>query len=176
VSEDRKKSVAARSDGGDRQCRLLSGALEDGVALALFWALLIAVFLQFFTRYVLNNSIAWSEEVARYLLVLLGFVGSVTAFRRDQHISVRVLVDALPPGASRLVDRLMGLLALGLLLWCAWLAGEVMLLVRHQRLASVDVPMSWLYGVVAVAFVLMALRTLESLVRDLRRPIAPRRL
>jgi len=156
----------------DEACPLprpLAGGLEDGLALALFWALLVAVFLQFFTRYVLNDSIAWTEEVARYLLVLLGFVGSIRAFRRSSHISVEALVDALPPGPRRLVQRLTSVLALLLLLWGAWLASEVMLRVRHQRLVSVEVPLSWLYAVVALAFILMAARTLQCLVHDLRR-------
>lgn len=155
--------------GGDRRLlpRPLAGGIEDGLALALFWALLAAVFLQFFTRYVLNDSIAWTEEVARYLLVLLGFVGSITAFRHASHISVDALVDRLPPGARRLVERLTQVLALGLLLWSAWLAAEVMLRVRHQRLVSVEIPLSWLYAVVAAAFVLMAVRVLQHLVRDL---------
>ena len=43
----------------------LSGhGLEDWVALAIFWLMCGSVFLQFFTRYVLNNSFAWTEEIA----------------------------------------------------------------------------------------------------------------
>ena len=37
---------------------------EDWIAFGLFWALAFIVFLQFFTRYVLNNSLAWTEEIA----------------------------------------------------------------------------------------------------------------
>ena len=45
----------------------LSGhnAPEDWLALALFWLMCAVVFLQFFTRYVLNDSFAWTEEIAR---------------------------------------------------------------------------------------------------------------
>ena len=35
-------------------------AFEDWVALAIFWVMALAVFLQFFTRYVLNDSYAWT--------------------------------------------------------------------------------------------------------------------
>ena len=43
----------------------LSGyAFEDWLALAIFWIMALCVFLQFFTRYVLNDSYAWTEEIA----------------------------------------------------------------------------------------------------------------
>jgi TRAP-type C4-dicarboxylate transport system permease small subunit len=70
------------------------------------------------------------------------------------------------------VQRLTAVLAILLLLWGAWLASEVMQLVRFQRLASVDVPLNWLYAIVALAFALMAARTAQRLVRDLRGPPA----
>ena len=61
---------------------------SDALVFAIFWILFGIVFLQFFTRYVLNNSLGWTEEIARYLLILVTFVGSVTAMRKGSHIAV----------------------------------------------------------------------------------------
>ncbi|PJA59624.1 MAG: TRAP transporter small permease, partial [Rhodobacterales bacterium CG_4_9_14_3_um_filter_71_31] len=47
---------------------------SDAPSLALFWALAGVVFLQFFSRYVMNSSIGWTEEIARYLLIGVTFV------------------------------------------------------------------------------------------------------
>src|SRR6266702_1925867 len=41
---------------------------EDWLAFVIFWSLAFIVFLQFFTRYVLNDSLAWTEEIARSAL------------------------------------------------------------------------------------------------------------
>ena len=50
---------------------------EDWLVLGFFWLLALDVFYQFFTRYVLADSAAWTEEIARYLLIVVCFVGVV---------------------------------------------------------------------------------------------------
>ena len=72
--------------------------------LAVFWALAVVVFLQFFTRYVLNSSLGWTEEIARYLLIVVTFLGSAMAVRKRSHIAVefcyRYFGPAGPPPAG----------------------------------------------------------------------------
>src|ERR671911_1769473 len=85
----------------------LSGyAFEDWLALALFWAMALAVVGQFFTRYVLNDSFAWTEEIATNLNVALVFVGSAMCVRLSRHIQVDFLYRYLPYRAGRLLATL----------------------------------------------------------------------
>ena len=55
--------------------------VEDWLSLGFFWLLGLCVFYQFFTRYVMNDSAAWTEEIARYLLMSTVFVGIAAAVR-----------------------------------------------------------------------------------------------
>ena len=51
-------------------------------------AMTIIVVAQVFARYVLNASLFWSEELARYLLVWLTFLGASVAYRQGLHPGV----------------------------------------------------------------------------------------
>ena len=70
--------------------------IEDWLSLGFFWLLGLCVFYQFFTRYVLNDSAAWTEEIARYLLICIVFVGIASATRRTRHIHVDFLYRLIP--------------------------------------------------------------------------------
>src|SRR5258705_1207103 len=61
-------------------------APEDWLALAIFWIMALCVFLQFFTRYVLNDSYAWTEEIATYCLIGVVLIGSAMLWRRSGRI------------------------------------------------------------------------------------------
>ena len=71
--------------------------IEDWIAFAVFWALAVVVFLQFFTRYVLNNSLGWTEEIARYLLIAVTFIGAAMAMRKRSHIAVEAATATAAP-------------------------------------------------------------------------------
>lgn len=129
-------------------------ALDAGVLIVLFWLLALVVFVQFFTRYVLNDSIGWTEELARYLLVMVTFAGACLAVRRNTHIAVEFFYRYLPVGAARALSRTVDLLRT---LMLATLAGLTMQLAGNTRqmMTAIDLPKSTLYGFVAGCFVLM---------------------
>ncbi|KMQ76252.1 TRAP transporter small permease [Marinobacter subterrani] len=131
-------------------------ALDAGVVMVLFWLLALVVFAQFFTRYVLNDSIGWTEELARYLLIVVTFAGACIAVRRNTHISVEFFYRYLPAGAARGLSAVVDLLKTSffavLTVLCVQLAGST-----GQMMTSIDMPKSLLYGFVAGCFALMTL-------------------
>src|SRR5947208_5346717 len=84
--------------------------LEAWISLAFFWVLASDIFYQFFTRYVLNDSAAWTEEIARYLLICVVFIGIAAIVRSNRHIHVdffyRYLSPKIARGLSTAVDVL----------------------------------------------------------------------
>ncbi|MCC5881443.1 MAG: TRAP transporter small permease [Halomonas sp.] len=147
----------------DDDFRFSDYAVEDYVTLVVFWALIFVVFLQFFTRYVLGDSTTWTEEIARYLLILVGFIGSVMAVRRGTHIMVEFFYHYMPGWLSWLLNVAVEAVSIAFYTMLAWitfkLGGRT-----GGMMISVDVPKSVLYYAVCAAFVLMALRGLQRLV------------
>jgi TRAP-type C4-dicarboxylate transport system permease small subunit len=131
---------------------------EDWVAFVMFWGLCAIVFYQFFTRYALNSSAAWTEEIARYFLVAVVFVGSAMCVRMNHHIQVDFLYRYLSPGVARVLATLVDVLRVGFLGYAVWLTWEVMDRVGYQQMTMVELPMSIVYGFVLAGFIFMFFR------------------
>ncbi|MBE0617888.1 MAG: TRAP transporter small permease, partial [Proteobacteria bacterium] len=56
---------------------------------------------QVFFRYGLNRSLFWSEELARYQLVWLSFLGATVAYRCQANPSIDAIYRRLSPRAQR---------------------------------------------------------------------------
>jgi TRAP-type transport system small permease protein len=139
---------------------------EDWLAFAVFWALAAIVFLQFFTRYVLNDSVAWTEEIARYGLIWVTFIGAVMVTRRNSHIAVVLLPNLLPPWAGRLLLAIVDVLVLGFLALLAYFSVLIVQRMQVQRMTVVELPMSVVYGAVVLGCILMFLRQLQRVWRN----------
>lgn len=66
-------------------------------------------FIQVVARYIFGFSFRWPEEISRYLVIWITFVGSAVAFRRGAHVSVSALVNILPTNIRnhvRFISRL----------------------------------------------------------------------
>ena len=85
----------------DEKVRLSLYGWEDWIVLGVFWILAFVVFYQVFTRYVMNDAAGWTEEIARYLLVAVTFLGGAMAVRRGTHIQVDFVYRFLPNAAGR---------------------------------------------------------------------------
>jgi len=72
------------------------GLLKVAIALCLA-AMAVLVFSNVVLRYVFTSGLAPSEELSRWLLVWLTFLGAIVALRQHAHLGVDTLVRALPP-------------------------------------------------------------------------------
>jgi TRAP-type transport system small permease protein len=134
---------------------------EDWTAFALFWILAAVIFYQFFTRYALNDSASWTEEIARYLLIATAFIGASINVRKNNHIQVDFFYRLLPPGVTRPLSTFVDVIRVAFLGYCVWLTISLMQKIGSQRMAIIDWPIGIVYGFVAFGFALMTWRALE---------------
>ena len=138
----------------------LSGTpVEAWVALGFFWLLGAVVFYQFFTRYVMNDSAAWTEEIARYLLIATVFTGATIGVIKNNHIR-GFFYRFMPKPMARVTATAVDILR------TAFFAAAVVLTVlmmqklgSNSRMTMIDLPMNWVYGVCLLGFAMMAIRS-----------------
>ncbi|MDI5983164.1 TRAP transporter small permease [Halomonas sp. M4R5S39] len=142
-------------------------AVEDYLTLVLFWLLLGIVFLQFFSRYVLGDSIAWTEEMARYFLIMVGFLGSAMAVRKNSHIAVEFFYRYLPGRIGLTMSMIVDAVRVVFLVGGCWITYQLADR-TNAMMVSVDIPKSYLYYLVFVGFLMMLVRALQVAVRHWR--------
>lgn len=147
--------------------------MEEWAGLVLLWVLGLLVFTQFFTRYVLNDSLSWTEEAARYLLVVLTFVGSAAAVRRGSHIRVEALEMALPPRARGVLWAVQDAIRLGFWGFGAWISVDLADRMGVMPMDSLDASLAWVYWPVFAGFALMFGRECQWVWRRWRHGDAP---
>jgi TRAP-type transport system small permease protein len=133
---------------------------EDWFAFAIFWVLAIVIFYQFFTRYALNDSASWTEEIARYLLIATAFVGAAINVRKNNHIQVDFLYRLLPRAATRPLSTAVDVVRVLFLGYCVWLTYLLIGKIGGSRMAIIDWPIGILYGFVLFGFALMTWRAI----------------
>lgn len=143
--------------------------LVDVPGIVVFWILAVIVFLQFFTRYVLNDSLAWTEEVARYLLILVCFLGSISATRRGSHIMIEFFIRAAPPKVAKALALLAEFITFGFYGTITWIGIELTQKTR-QKMISLPIPKAWIYTICVIALGLMTIYSAIWLWRKFRTP------
>jgi TRAP-type C4-dicarboxylate transport system permease small subunit len=143
--------------------------VEDWASLGFFWLLGANVFYQFFTRYVLNDSAAWTEEIARYLLICTVFVAIGAVVRRTRHIHVDFLYRLLPAKAGRVLSTLVDLGRILFFVTAVVLTVQMMLRMGSLQMTIIDLPMNLIYGVCGIGFAAAAVRSVQVAIENLRR-------
>jgi len=148
-------------------------AIEDWVAIALFWTMAGMVFVQFFTRYVLNDSYAWTEEIAVYCLIGVVFVGSAMCVRMTRHIHVDFLYRYLPSILGRILSLMVDLVRIAFFAYLGYVFLKYMNIVSDEQMTTVNLPKAWVFTIVFLSFELMAFRACEVFLANLHRGYSP---
>ncbi len=133
---------------------------EAWFALLFFVALGLTVFYQFFTRYALNDSAAWTEEIARYLLIATVFTGAAVGVAKNNHIQVDFLYRHMPSLLCRALAILVDLIRVFFLGAAVVLTWQMMGKLGNYQMTVISLPMNIVYGVVLIGFASMFVRSL----------------
>ena len=116
------------------------------LAVACLAGMVILVFGNVVLRYGFNSGIVVSEEVSRWLLVWLTFLGAIVALREHRHLGIDTLVRKLSPRAKRVVF----VINYALMLYANWLlllgSWRQMLITASDRSPAASLPVGLFYA------------------------------
>lgn len=114
-------------------------------------------------RYYLNASLAWSEEISRFLLIWAVFLGAILAYIKDEHLSLDMVVSLFSPKVRRVLAIIVDLLVM---------VATVFIIKGGYSLTSAnfdwaapasEIPYGWVYIVVPFSGAVMFLQALLKL-------------
>lgn len=107
----------------------------------------VLVFANVIARYVFNHSLAFSDEMSTYLFVLMSFMGTAIAARRNAHLGLSILTDRVSPQARTILSVITyGIAAIFCLLVVIF---GIQMVISQYRLGQETAAMQWpewIYG------------------------------
>lgn len=133
--------------------------LEDGASFLALGGIVAAVLWGAATRYIAPQPAIWTGEVSGFLLTWVVFLGAMRAHRRDEHIRVTILIDAMPPKLRRLVTVGAEVILLLFLVYSTYLAVEMTIQGASRPSVALRLPFAFVYVATAIAFFIMTATT-----------------
>jgi C4-dicarboxylate transporter DctQ subunit len=132
----------------------------------------LVVTLQVVCRYFLGASLVWSEELSRYGLVWITFLGGSVALKKSAHMALQALVEKLPPKPRKLVQIFILFTIMGFLAIATVKGVQLAIFNLKQHSPAMGVPMGVVYSAIPTGCLLMLVHGAEQLVVLLRnRPV-----
>jgi TRAP-type C4-dicarboxylate transport system permease small subunit len=125
-------------------------AVLEYLSMACIAVMTILVIAQVVLRYVFNDPLDWSEEMARILFIYLAFIGIGAAYGRRRHMAIDAVVILLPPGIRRVVECTVVGIASTFLVAVIMLTARSMLELHRMDVTTpaLEYPMPFVYLVI----------------------------
>ena len=144
--------------------------LEEFIIVPLIFAMSIIIFIQVIMRYVFQNSLTWSEELARYLFVWLVYFSVSFTARRQKHIRIDAAINLYPKKLRPYIDILSEIIVLAFSIFIAVTGVTVFQKIAWsgQMSPAIGIPMQIVYAAPMVGMALTAIRQVQCIIRKVK--------
>ena len=127
----------------------------------------IDIILQVFFRYVLNNSLQWSEELGVFVMIWMVFLGSSLLMKKSEHIKITALIRLLPWWMKVSLNIFSRIVCIGFLVFVAYHGFKVFLSGVNATFPSIGISTKWVKVAIPIGAILMSVDAIRSLITDL---------
>ena len=125
------------------------------------------VFAQVISRYLFKNSISWSEEIARWLMIWIVFLGSGIAVKYGEHIGLSFIFDRFQGKVKATVSLLINIGILIFLYFCVVKSFAMYKFIINQKTAAAMISMAWPFSAVPVGSIIMAVHIILFMLENI---------
>jgi len=144
----------------------ISEKLVRSVLVVMVAVMTVIIIVQVFMRYLFLYSLSWSEEVARYLMIWVSFLGASLALKYGLHIGVEFVVSRLPQRTKRWVSLLAKVSMFVFLIYFTVGGFRVSWSVRDQDSPALLFSMFYAYVSAPVGGAFMMIQLAHSIIED----------
>lgn len=143
--------------------------IEEKFLVATLAISVVVIFLQVIMRRVFNNSLSWTEELARYLYIWQGWLGISLVERHRTHIAIDVLKNKLSGPAKKVLNTVVQIICLFAAAFMAWFGFQMVAFAANVGTTSVAlrIPMSIIFAAMPVGCSVYCIRVVFHLLEDL---------
>ncbi len=134
-----------------------------------FFLVIFVTCLQVICRYVFNNSLVWSEELVRFMVVWMCLVGSAVSNFDDDHMTINIIVEKFPRPVQFFVYTIRQAMIVVFCVVCAVSSIDLLKAAGGSNLGALPIPGYAWRGAATVGLAAMAVMTLLRWVNDLGR-------
>ncbi|KUO72057.1 MAG: hypothetical protein APF81_28180 [Desulfosporosinus sp. BRH_c37] len=115
----------------------------------------LAVFAQVIFRFILKHPLAWSEELARYLMIWITFLGANLALENKAHPTIEIVVGFLPGRVKQVAQVIAILLSSVFYSLLIYFGSQFAVKSFSQLTPAMGLPIGYVYLIIPVSGVLL---------------------
>lgn len=150
----------------DKLLLYVNRAIEIFTAFLLI-VMVVLVFIQIVSRVIYGSSFAWTEEIARFAMIWITFLGAAIAFKYGAHIGIDVFVRRLPRLPDKVVGVFASLMSAIFFIVLAYQGWKLMGASQMQTTPALRLSMSHVYAIIPISACFMLLNLIDVTVKRL---------
>ena len=148
----------------------LDDHLEEVILVLLMTTIIVVMLMQILFRYVLNNSLSWSEELCRYCFIWFMMIGLSYSFKLRNDLRIDAVVNLFPKAVQKMAEILslvLCLLLVGFIFYHSF--GTVSDIIKTgEKSTALHLPLYYVYVSTVIGYGLSVIRLAQRLVQTIK--------
>ena len=136
--------------------------IEEILASIAITAVVLSAFYGVISRYILNNPVAWSNEVATISFTWTVFLGAAAAWKHNKHIHIDLAYNIMPAFLKKISDIVRNIILSIFFIFVLYLAIKFTITAYNKPTAILRIPFSYVDASIVLCFTSIIIRSIQK--------------